>query len=85
MTMPATGTMAPDFTLDTDAGNPLTLSALRGQPVVLFFYPKDDTSGCTTESCEFRDLVPRFERVEAKTVSAPTRLRRTSNFATSTS
>ena len=66
MTMPAVGELAPDFTLDTDAGTPLTLSSLRGQPVVLFFYPKDDTSGCTTESCEFRDLVPRFDRVKAR-------------------
>ena len=66
MTMPAVGEMAPDFTLETDSGTPLTLSALRGKPVVLFFYPKDDTSGCTTESCEFRDLVPRFDGVDAR-------------------
>ena len=66
MTHPAVGDLAPDFTLDTDAGTPLTLSSLRGRPVVLFFYPKDDTSGCTTESCEFRDLVPRFDTVHAQ-------------------
>jgi peroxiredoxin Q/BCP len=66
MTYPAEGTIAPDFTLPTDAGTPLTLSALRGQPVVLFFYPKDDTSGCTIESCEFRDLLPRFQGVNAQ-------------------
>jgi thioredoxin-dependent peroxiredoxin len=60
------GQPAPDFTLPTDTGTPLTLSALRGRPVVLYFYPKDDTSGCTKESCEFRDLVPRFERVNAQ-------------------
>ncbi|MDB4887150.1 MAG: hypothetical protein JWN79_2588 [Gemmatimonadetes bacterium] len=66
MTIPSVGALAPDFTLDTDAGTPLTLSDLRGQTVVLFFYPKDDTSGCTTESCEFRDLVPRFSGVEAR-------------------
>ena len=66
MTLPAVGELAPDFTLETDAGTPLTLSSLRGQPVVLFFYPKDDTSGCTTESCEFRDLVPRFDKVKAR-------------------
>jgi peroxiredoxin Q/BCP len=47
-------------------GTPLSLSELRGRPVVLYFYPKDDTSGCTKESCEFRDLVPRFERVNAQ-------------------
>ncbi|HYW49848.1 MAG TPA: redoxin domain-containing protein, partial [Gemmatimonadaceae bacterium] len=42
MAHPAPGTVAPDFTLDTDAGTPLTLSSLRGRPVVLYFYPKDD-------------------------------------------
>jgi peroxiredoxin Q/BCP len=66
MSYPIEGSLAPDFTLDTDAGTPLTLSALRGRPVVLYFYPKDDTSGCTTESCEFRDLLPRFEGVNAQ-------------------
>jgi peroxiredoxin Q/BCP len=59
------GTLAPDFTLPTDTGELLTLSSLRGRPVVLFFYPKDDTSGCTTEACEFRDLFPRFDASQA--------------------
>jgi peroxiredoxin Q/BCP len=54
------GTPAPDFTLDTDAGTPLRLSELRGRNVVLYFYPKDDTSGCTRQACEFRDSFPRF-------------------------
>ena len=66
MSIPTAGSMAPDFTLDTDAGTPLTLSDLRGRPVVLFFYPKDDTPGCTVESCEFRDLMPRFQGVNAE-------------------
>ena len=66
MTYPAVGTPAPEFTLPTDTGANLTLSAFRGRPVVIYFYPKDDTSGCTKESCEFRDLVPRFERVNAQ-------------------
>ena len=66
MSYPAEGTLAPDFTLDTDEGKPLTLSSLRGRPVVLYFYPKDDTSGCTLESCEFRDLLPRFQGVNAQ-------------------
>ena len=64
-TLPAVGQPAPGFTLDTDAGTPLSLADLRGRPVVLFFYPKDDTSGCTTESCEFRDLLPRFTGLDA--------------------
>jgi len=59
------GKLAPDFTLDTDAGTPLMLKSLRGQPVVLYFYPKDDTSGCTTQACEFRDLFPRFDASKA--------------------
>jgi thioredoxin-dependent peroxiredoxin len=54
------GELAPDFTALTDAGTELTLSDLRGQRVVLFFYPKDDTPGCTIESCEFRDAHPRL-------------------------
>ncbi len=49
------GTLAPDFTLTTDGGGKVTLSDFRGQRVVLYFYPKDDTPGCTTEACNFRD------------------------------
>ena len=63
--MPQPGGVAPDFTLPADDGGKLTLSALRGRPVVLYFYPKDDTSGCTTQACEFRDAFPRFEAGEA--------------------
>jgi len=63
--MLAIGDTAPDFTLPTDAGEELTLSSLRGRPVVIYFYPKDDTPGCTTESCEFRDLMPRFDASNA--------------------
>ena len=63
--MPAVGDHAPDFTVLTDTGGTLTLSDLQGTPVVLYFYPKDDTSGCTTEACEFRDLFPRFKRDKA--------------------
>jgi len=49
------GKPAPDFELESDTGETVKLSDLRGQPVVLYFYPKDDTPGCTTEACEFRD------------------------------
>jgi len=59
--MIAVGDVAPDFTLSTDAGVPLSLHALRGRPVVLYFYPKDDTSGCTVEACGFRNLFPQFD------------------------
>ena len=54
------GALAPDFELQSDEGETVTLSALRGKPVVLYFYPKDDTPGCTTEACEFRDAYDRF-------------------------
>jgi peroxiredoxin Q/BCP len=49
------GSAAPDFTLASDSGEKVTLSDLRGKPVVLYFYPKDDTPGCTKEACAFRD------------------------------
>ena len=49
------GQAAPDFSLQDDRGQTVSLSQLRGKPVVLYFYPKDDTPGCTTEACAFRD------------------------------
>ena len=49
------GTVAPDFTLPSDSGENITLSALRGRTVVLYFYPRDDTPGCTTQACGIRD------------------------------
>ena len=49
------GTIAPDFALDASGGGTVRLSDYRGQTVVLYFYPKDDTPGCTTEACNFRD------------------------------
>ena len=58
----AEGSKAPDFTLITHDGSKLRLSSLRGRPVVLYFYPKDDTPGCTREACEFRDARARFAR-----------------------
>ncbi len=54
------GDKAPDFTLPTDGGGSVTLSKLRGRPAVLYFYPKDDTSGCTAEACGFRDAFPDY-------------------------
>lgn len=49
------GMIAPDFTLPADGGSEVTLAEYRGKKVVLYFYPKDDTPGCTTEACNFRD------------------------------
>ena len=65
MTTIAPQSVAPDFTLLTDTGESLTLSSLRGRSVVLYFYPKDDTPGCTTQACEFRDAFPMFDRSRA--------------------
>jgi peroxiredoxin Q/BCP len=55
------GDQAPDFTLPDQNGEPVTLSELRGQPVVLYFYPKADTPGCTTQACGVRDHAPEYE------------------------
>jgi peroxiredoxin Q/BCP len=59
------GCKAPDFTLPTHDGSKLKLSSLRGRPVVLYFYPKDDTPGCTKEACAFRDAKARLARHKA--------------------
>ena len=62
------GDKAPDFTLPTDGDGSVTLSKLKGQKVVIYFYPKDDTSGCTAEACAFRDLFPRFKKGDAAVI-----------------
>lgn len=62
---PAVGDMAPALALPDDGGTVRELEAQRGRWVVLFFYPKDFTPGCTTEVCEFRDLTPDFEAAGA--------------------
>ncbi len=59
---PEEGQPAPDFTLVSDSGETVTLSELRGRPVVLYFYPKDDTPGCTAQACGIRDAWGEFER-----------------------
>jgi peroxiredoxin Q/BCP len=59
------GAAAPDFSAPTDGGGSLRLKDLRGKKVVLYFYPKDDTPGCTTESCDFRDAQAKFEAKDA--------------------
>lgn len=66
--MPETGEPAPDFTLPRDGGGTLTLSALRPAAVVLFFYAKDDTSGCTREATGFSAALADFEAAGAKVV-----------------
>ena len=59
------GTPAPDFEAMTDTGETIKLSNFRGRRVVLYFYPKDDTPGCTTQSCGFRDAYPQIEERNA--------------------
>jgi thioredoxin-dependent peroxiredoxin len=60
-----TGSKAPDFKLPSDTGATIQLSKLKGQPAVVYFYPKDDTSGCTTEAKDFSCLVDDFKAVGA--------------------
>ena len=62
------GDMAPDFTLTTDGGGSISLKELKGKTVVLYFYPRDDTPGCTAEACAFRDSLPDFSKVKAQVV-----------------
>jgi len=62
------GDKAPDFTVPTDGNGTLTLSQLKGKPVVLYFYPKDDTSGCTAEACGFRDALPDYSATGATVI-----------------
>jgi peroxiredoxin Q/BCP len=59
------GEQAPDFTLESDTGEQVSLAGLRGKPVVLYFYPKDDTPGCTTQACGIRDAYEAFEQAGA--------------------
>lgn len=66
--MAQAGDLAPDFTAPTESGADLTLSALRGQTVVLYFYPRDDTPGCTTEAKDFTAMGAEFAAAGAKVI-----------------
>jgi peroxiredoxin Q/BCP len=59
------GDQLPKFALKADDGTVVTRDSLAGKNVVLYFYPKDDTSGCTKEACDFRDALPRFGKIDA--------------------
>ena len=63
--MVSEGELAPDFTATTDTGERVSLSDFRGKPVVLYFYPRDDTPGCTAQACGIRDAYAEFERAGA--------------------
>ncbi len=62
------GDKAPDFKLPTDGGGEISLSSFKGKPLVLYFYPKDDTSGCTKEAMGFRDALSAFKKAGAAVV-----------------
>jgi peroxiredoxin Q/BCP len=62
------GKSAPDFTLASDGGGKVELSALKGKKVIVYFYPKDDTPGCTKEACGFRDALPDFSKIDAEII-----------------
>ena len=64
------GQPAPTFTLNDQHGKPHTLADYAGRPVVLYFYPKDDTPGCTTQSCAFQDNLPKFSTNKAVILGA---------------
>ena len=62
------GEKAPDFSMPTDGGGSVSLKDLKGKAVVLYFYPKDSTPGCTKEACGFRDLMPDFSKADAEII-----------------
>ena len=62
------GDKAPSFTLPTDGGGKVSLKDFKGKPVVVYFYPKDDTSGCTAEACAFRDQLPDFSKLKTAVI-----------------
>jgi peroxiredoxin Q/BCP len=75
------GARAPDFALLSDAEEEFSLGSFKGKIVVLYFYPKDDTTGCTMEACEFRDLFPRFTKGNAVILGiSPDSPRKHANF-----
>lgn len=76
------GDAAPDFTLPDQDGNEVTLSKLRGQPVVLYFYPRADTPGCTTQACGIRDHRAEYDAAGARVLGvSPDPIRAVSKFA----
>jgi peroxiredoxin Q/BCP len=81
MALPQIGEMAPDFELNTDSGETLRLSEFRGKRVVLYFYPRADTPGCTTEACGFRDDFSIYQEKDAVIIGiSPDTVKKQSSF-----
>ncbi len=77
------GDKAPAFSMPTDGGGNVSLKDLKGRPVVLYFYPKDLTPGCTKEACAFRDLMPDFSKIDAEIIGvSKDSVKRHDNFKT---
>lgn len=75
------GAIAPDFTLSTNGDGEVTLSALKGKPVVVYFYPKDNTPGCTTEALDFTALKDDFAKIGATVIGiSPDTVKKHDNF-----
>lgn len=82
MSLPEINKPAPDFTLPSSTGDSITLSALKGQNVVLYFYPKDDTPGCTTQACSLRDNIKDFNGLATVLGISPDDLKKHDKFIT---
>lgn len=81
MSIPSVGDAAPDFELAADTGETVKLSDFRGKRVVLFFYPRADTSGCTTEACGFRDDYSAFQQKDTVVLGiSPDTVKKQANF-----
>ena len=68
------GSKVPDFNLIDQNGENITLNSLSGKPAVLYFYPKDETPGCTVEACEFRDIYAEFNKLDCNIVASSGRI-----------
>ncbi|POF30225.1 thioredoxin-dependent thiol peroxidase [Roseibium marinum] len=77
----AIGDTAPDFDLESDGGGRVSLKALKGKPVVVYFYPKDNTPGCTKEAIAFTELMPEFEKSDVTIIGlSPDSAKKHDNF-----
>jgi len=81
MNLPQPGDTAPEFNAQTDSGEPISLSEFRGKNIVLYFYPKADTPGCTTEACNFRDDFSAYEKKDVVILGvSPDTVKKQANF-----